>query len=534
MDRESAAQVVGVAVGIAAAAGVAYVMFSGGGGHGLPAGRYPIILLAAIFIGPPLIVGAVAGGIAFAITLAALKPVEQAADARAQRRRLESGSRIKALIEEAPERDAAAYVERNLVPQIKKHHFNLESSIRGPDVPSGYTVFHLAAAAKKLALLEALGAKMPRELNAAENGKQFDEIGTQDERDAARAAFARGYASALERDAPPAERPVTAEEKAHWPAMVEGIILRNRENRAISLRLDPGFALGIARRDNAEALLNEGQADRALPLLESAARLLKEHQSFERVLLLRGLAKRLLANNEQAIADFDAVIRRNPNSAEAYYRRARASESLGRINAAIADYDKAIAIAPDYAVAYVDRGALLVNHMRHPQLAIADFRKALELDPNLAVARNNIDSVLESNGADDRTVARLSTEIEADPSNVEALSHRANAHRIRGAKDKASADIAAVLAISPKHVGAITERYRMTRDEGKWALAHLDALNLIKLLPNETWPLSCSALCLENMGRRDEALELNRRILAAKPDDASAKDAVARLTSKAR
>jgi hypothetical protein len=62
VDRAFIGQGVGWLVGIAVAVLTAYLMFGGGQGLGLPSGRYPVILLIALAVGPPLIAGAIAGG----------------------------------------------------------------------------------------------------------------------------------------------------------------------------------------------------------------------------------------------------------------------------------------------------------------------------------------------------------------------------------------------------------------------------------------------------------------------------------------
>lgn len=61
---------VGVIAGLAAAWGTASYMYGGGAGSLLPAGRYPVILLIIIFVGPPIAVGLAVGfGVTFVLAL---------------------------------------------------------------------------------------------------------------------------------------------------------------------------------------------------------------------------------------------------------------------------------------------------------------------------------------------------------------------------------------------------------------------------------------------------------------------------------
>ncbi len=83
---------------------------------------------------------------------------------------------------------------------------------------------------------------------------------------------------------------------------------------------------------------------------------------------------------EDAIPQFDLVIRGLPILAQAYYGRGVAfikqeqkQEELG-----LADLNKAIELKADYAEAYHERGALLIRQDK-TDAGTADLRQALEL-----------------------------------------------------------------------------------------------------------------------------------------------------------
>ena len=88
-----------------------------------------------------------------------------------------------------------------------------------------------------------------------------------------------------------------------------------------------------------------------------------------------------------ALAEYDAAIRLNPDSADAYFNRAKAKMPDP---SAIADYDEAIRLNSDFAEAYFYRGCLKTYFRprestlaaRHKALrsAIADFDEAIRLD----------------------------------------------------------------------------------------------------------------------------------------------------------
>ena len=95
-----------------------------------------------------------------------------------------------------------------------------------------------------------------------------------------------------------------------------------------------------------------------------------------------------LAESSEEIRDCDQAIHRNPESAEAYYKRGFAYQKLGQSERAIADFDKATRIDPQFARAYSSRGFAYLNKEQY-KLAIADCTRAIELDTGDAVAHLN-------------------------------------------------------------------------------------------------------------------------------------------------
>lgn len=49
----------------------------------------------------------------------------------------------------------------------------------------------------------------------------------------------------------------------------------------------------------------------------------------------------MIESHEEAVADFDVVIRKNPKNANAYFRRAFSLKALKKYNQAIEDFEKA-------------------------------------------------------------------------------------------------------------------------------------------------------------------------------------------------
>ena len=83
---------------------------------------------------------------------------------------------------------------------------------------------------------------------------------------------------------------------------------------------------------------------------------------------------------EQAVADFTAVIQKEPNDPQNYDRRAWANRNLKNYDLAIADYTALIEKNPADAEHLVKRGATYTS-MTQYEKAIADYQAALKLNP---------------------------------------------------------------------------------------------------------------------------------------------------------
>ncbi len=85
-----------------------------------------------------------------------------------------------------------------------------------------------------------------------------------------------------------------------------------------------------------------------------------------------------LGDYEGAIADYNEVIKANPQDAQAYFLRGNANYDLGDISAAIEDYNKTININPQQAEAYYQLGNAY-DDLKNKQHAVENFRKAADL-----------------------------------------------------------------------------------------------------------------------------------------------------------
>lgn len=84
---------------------------------------------------------------------------------------------------------------------------------------------------------------------------------------------------------------------------------------------------------------------------------------------------------ERALADFDEVLRRQPEDASTYANRAEVCRLMRRWDAAMESVSKALELDPKLPGAYYTRG-WVYRAKKQYDLALADFDRASELDPN--------------------------------------------------------------------------------------------------------------------------------------------------------
>jgi hypothetical protein len=94
--------------------------------------------------------------------------------------------------------------------------------------------------------------------------------------------------------------------------------------------------------------------------------------------LNRGFAYSNLGNTQAAIADYNEVLRLDPNNAQAYAERADIRSEAGDMQGALEDYNQAIALNPYSAYAYNNR-AFILNRQDDFFGAALDLQRASQL-----------------------------------------------------------------------------------------------------------------------------------------------------------
>ena len=103
------------------------------------------------------------------------------------------------------------------------------------------------------------------------------------------------------------------------------------------------------------------------------------------VYIVRGSIYNRMSKHDEAIVDFNKVIKLDPKNANAYIYRGSSYLSKKMVARAIEDCTKAIEIDPKNANAFANRAAAYASSEQFAE-SVADCTKALELDPKNELA----------------------------------------------------------------------------------------------------------------------------------------------------
>jgi Tfp pilus assembly protein PilF len=154
---------------------------------------------------------------------------------------------------------------------------------------------------------------------------------------------------------------------------------------ALAQRTDPQIVVGLDRHVDACISMTAGGDFSDMAIAECTQGLRATSLSASgrlQVLLLRGITYLRRNENEQALADFDAVLTRSRRQPEAIVNRGLALLGLGRHGEAVAAFTEALGFGVSHPhMAYYNRGAAreALGDMRG---AMEDYSTALEIEPD--------------------------------------------------------------------------------------------------------------------------------------------------------
>jgi len=123
---------------------------------------------------------------------------------------------------------------------------------------------------------------------------------------------------------------------------------------------------------------------------------------------------------DEAIAEYTASLRLNPQSAQAEYNLGIALSVRGRRDDAIAAFEAALRINPDYAQAHTNLGAML-HALGRTGPAMEHYRRAIALRADSVEAHANLGLLLSAQGHAVDAAREFETALELNRDNAAAL-----------------------------------------------------------------------------------------------------------------
>ncbi|MEY9877809.1 tetratricopeptide (TPR) repeat protein [Streptacidiphilus sp. MAP12-33] len=295
-----------------------------------------------------------------------------------------------------------------------------------------------------------------------------------------------------------------------------------------SLIEDPherAFQSAFYRNGLALVEVNLGAPQEALRLVDECIEMLDRLLPDDSHVLHRSVLKNnrarvylALGRLDDALADYEVVIREDPNHAEHHLERGTILRRLGRTEEALADYARALRLSPPFPEIYYNRGDLRFGE-GDVEGALADFSYVLDLQPDFVDAYVNRAGLLldagESEAAREDAVAGL----RHDPENPYLHAVLGQYHVEAEDLPAARACFDRALKADPDLVTALSGRAGVAYAAGDLALATEDLARAVTLDPQDAALRYNLALVHRDAGRPAEALAELRRAAEQAPED---------------
>ena len=213
---------------------------------------------------------------------------------------------------------------------------------------------------------------------------------------------------------------------------------------------------------------------------EEGDRLHVAHVSYESA----SLARRDVVGAREAIAFYTEKIKSNDGQNMTWLtRRSKAHEALRDLDNAIRDYDELIKLSPQSPAYWNNRANLHVRKKNFEQ-AQADYDKAMQLSPTTAIYHSNVANLHLIRHHPEKAMAAYDEAIRLMPTFSRALSGRSALHREKGDLPKALADAQAAVNSDARSAPARVARGMARHLSGQSAGAAEDFDKAMELDPS--------------------------------------------------
>ncbi|GII67238.1 hypothetical protein Skr01_73230 [Sphaerisporangium krabiense] len=265
----------------------------------------------------------------------------------------------------------------------------------------------------------------------------------------------------------------------------------------------------------------------ALRLLEQGmARLDRELEPGEHILhrtvlrYNRAQVLGMMGRLEDALADYEAVVERDPDFPEHHFNVGNILRRLGRDEEAVAAYERALSLSPPFPEAYYNLGDTRLE-LGDVEGALRDFGYTIELDPAHVDARVNRAGLLHELGDADAAWQDVTAGLEIAPANPHLLCLKGRLLAGRGVLDAARETLTEALRGDDRLAEAWASRGEVVFREGDPREALRDLDRALELSDAPAIRFNRAVVCQE-LGRYAEAADGYEKVLAETGDEEAA------------
>ena len=219
-----------------------------------------------------------------------------------------------------------------------------------------------------------------------------------------------------------------------------------------------------------------------------------------------------------AIPDYDRVIKLAPEDAAGFYGRGAALSNSGDFDRAVEDYTRAIELNPQNANYVFSRGLAFFNRKEYDK-AIADYNRAIKLDASYAEAYNNRGNALDEQGNNDAAIKDYTKAIELDENFALAFSNRGTSYARKGNYNRAVEDLTRALELNPDFLIAYLNRANVNYLKKDYERALSDYNRYIEQNSNNALAFSNRGVILGEKKNYAQAIEDFTRAIELNPQD---------------